>query len=191
MTLRVGIISANWGAFAHLPAWRAVPGVEVVGICTSRQETAEAAAKKFGVERPFWDAQKMVADPDIDIVDCGTRPNIRHAMVLAALRNGKHVYNGIPFAASLDQARQLRDAARASGKVAITDAYSQWLPAHRMAKEMMQEGLLGKPFAAHCFFNLSLFNKPHRLFPYNWFSQGGLGVSAMRNLGSHALNMIV
>jgi len=41
------------------------------------------------------------------------------------------------------------------------------------------------------FFNLSLFNKPHPHFPYNWFWQGGLGVSAMRNLGSHALHMVV
>ncbi len=43
MVLRVGIVSAGWGAFAHLPAWRAIPGVEVTAICTSRQETAEAA----------------------------------------------------------------------------------------------------------------------------------------------------
>ena len=55
-TLRVGIISANWGAMAHLPAWRGVPGVEVTAICTSRRETAEAAAARFGVARPFWDA---------------------------------------------------------------------------------------------------------------------------------------
>src|SRR3546814_14008208 len=89
------------------------------------------------VERPFWDAEAMAADPDIDIIDCGTRPNIRHAMVLAALRNGKHVYNGIPFAADLEQARQLRDAWRASGKVAVVDAFSQWLPAHRAAREMI------------------------------------------------------
>jgi hypothetical protein len=102
MTLRVGIISANWGAFAHLPAWRAVPGVEVVGICTSRRETAEAAAARCGIERPYWNALDMAADPNIDIVDCGTRPNIREAMVLASLRSGKHVYNAIPFAATLE-----------------------------------------------------------------------------------------
>ena len=85
MTLRVGIISANWGAVAHLPAWRAVPGVEVVGICTSRRETPEAAASRFQVARPFWDAEAMIRDPEIDIVDCGTRPSIRHPMVLSAL----------------------------------------------------------------------------------------------------------
>lgn len=163
----------------------------MVAVCTSRPETAEAAAKKFGIERPFWDAQLMTADPGIDIVDCGTRPNIRHSMVLSALRNGKHVYNGIPFAANIDQARELREAWRTSGKVAVVDGFSQWLPAHRRAKEMMDEGLLGRPFAGACSFNLSLFNKPHPHFPYNWFWQGGLGVSAMRNLGSHALHMVV
>ena len=115
--LKVGIISANWGAFAHLPAWRSIPEVEVVGICTSRQETAEAAAKKFGIARPFWDAARMAADPDIDIVDCGTNPRVRHPMVLAALRNGKHVYNGIPFAVDLEGARELHHAWRASGSV--------------------------------------------------------------------------
>jgi predicted dehydrogenase len=191
MTLRVGIISANWGTFAHLPAWRSVPGIEVVGVCTSRRETAEAAASRYGIERAFWDAEAMTSDPGIDIVDCGTRPNIRHAMVLSALRNGKHVYNGLPFAANIDQARQLRDAWKESGRVAIVDGFSQWLPAHRLMKEMLEEGFLGRPFGGSCFFNLSLFNKPIPQFPYNWFWQGGLGVSAMRNLGSHALHMLM
>lgn len=191
MTLRVGIISANWGAFAHLPGWRAIPGVEVVGICTSRQETAEAAAKKFGIARPFWDAEAMAADPDIDILDCGTRPNIRHPMVLAALRNGKHVYNAIPFAADFESARSLHQAWKNSGTTAIVDAYSEWLPAFRQAKIMLDDGYIGRPFGGSCTFTMSLFNAPHAMFPYNWFSQKGLGVSAVRNLGSHALHLLV
>jgi predicted dehydrogenase len=191
MTLRVGIISANWGTFAHLPAWRAVPGVDVVGVCTSRRETAEAAARKHNIPRPFWDAEAMAADPDIDILDCGTRPNYRQAMVTAALRNGKHVYNAIPCAANIDGARELLAAWKASGKVAIVDAYSQWLPQHRLVKEMIDAGFLGQPFGGACVFNLSLFNQPHPQFPYNWFGQSGFGVSALRNLGSHALHMLL
>ena len=189
--LKVGIISANWGAFAHLPGWRAVPGVEVVGICTSRRETAEAAAARFNIARPYWDAAAMAADPDIDIVDCGTRPSIRHAMVLAALRNGKHVYNGIPFAADFERARELHAAWRASGAVAVVDAFSQWLPAHRHIRELIDDDRLGTPFGGTCVFNLGLFNQPSEHFPYNWFWQDGLGVSALRNLGSHALHLLV
>jgi predicted dehydrogenase len=190
MVLKVGIISANWGTFAHLPGWRAVPGVEVTAVCTSRRETAEAAAAQHGIARPFWDAQAMVADPDIDIVDCGTRPNIRHAMVLAALRNGKHVYNGIPFASDLESARALHAASKDSGSVAVVDAYSEWLPAHQLAKGMIDDGFLGQPFGGTCVFAMSLFNRPHPQFPYNWFAQAGQGVSAVRNLGSHALHML-
>jgi predicted dehydrogenase len=188
--LRVGIISANWGAVAHLPAWRAVPGIEVIGICTSRRETAEAAAARYGIPRAFWDAQDMIADPDVDILDCGTRPSIRHPMVLSALAKGKHVYNAIPFAADLDRAREMHQARKASRSVAVVDTYSQWLPAHRMAKQMLDEGFLGQPFGGACFFNLGLFNQPNPRFPYNWFAESGHGVSAMRNLGSHALHMI-
>src|SRR5687768_17279605 len=103
MTLRAGIISANWGAFAHLPGWRSLPGVEVTSISTSRQETAEAAAARGGIAQPFWDAQAMIRSGEIDIVDCGTRPSVRHPMVLTALQNGVHVYNGVPFAANIDR----------------------------------------------------------------------------------------
>jgi predicted dehydrogenase len=191
MTLRVGIISANWGAFAHLPAWRAVPGVEVTAICTSRRETAEAAGSRFGIARPFWDAAAMAADPDIDIIDCGTRPNLRETMVPACLAGGKHVYNAIPFAAGLDGARRLHEAWRASGKTGVVDAYSEWLPALQVAKGMLNEGYFGKAFGGTCVFNMSLFNTLTPLFPYNWFAQAGFGVSAVRNLGSHALHTLV
>jgi predicted dehydrogenase len=132
----------------------------------------------------------MAADPDIDILDCGTRPDIREAMVLAALRNGKHVYNSIPFAASFEGARALHDAWLASGKAGSVDAFSEWIPAHALAKEMMDEGHLGQLFGGTCHFNTSLFNRPDPRFPYSWFAKAGLGVSAVRNLGSHALHML-
>jgi predicted dehydrogenase len=111
-------------------------------------------------------------------------------MALACLNNGKHVYNGIPFAAGLDGARRLHEAWRQAGTVGVVDAFSEWVPAHRLAKEMIDDGYLGKPFGGTCIFNMSLFNRLNPQFPYNWFAQEGLGVSAVRNLGSQALHML-
>jgi predicted dehydrogenase len=190
MKLRVGIISASWGTFAHLPAWRAVPGIEVVAVCTSRRETAEQAAVRCGIARPFWNAHEMAADPGIDIIDCGTRPNIREAMVLTGLAHGKHIYNAIPFATGLDGARRIHTAWRQAGTIGVVDAFSEWVPAHRFTKELIDDGYLGRPFGGTCIFNMSLFNILNPQFPYNWFAQEGLGVSAVRNLGSHALHML-
>jgi predicted dehydrogenase len=191
VTLRVGIISAAWGGFAHLPAWRAIPGVEVTAICTSRQETAGAAATRLSIARPFWDAQAMCADADIDIVDCGTRPSVRKSMVLAALANGKHVYNASPHAPDWAGAKAIDAAWRASGSIGVVDAFSEWIPAHRQFKAMFDDGYVGRPLGGTCTLSISLFNQPNKQFPYNWFAQGGEGVSAVRNNGSHALYMLL
>ena len=189
--MRVGIISAAWGAQAHLPAWRAVPGVEVIGICTAHRETAERAATEYDVAMPFWDAQEMVAHPDIDLVDAGTRPSYRRDMCLAALANGKHVYNAIPFAADLDAAKLLRDAADTSGTVAAVDAYSEHLGPFRLAEEILAEGTLGTVQTVAGRLELSLFAQPTSTFPYNWFHDATYGASALRNLGSHLLHLMV
>lgn len=191
MTLRVGIVSAAWGAQAHLPAWRAVPGVEVVGICTAHRETAERAAEQYEVALPFWDAGAMAADPDIDIMDVGTRPSYRRDMCLAALRNGKHVYNAVPFAADLAAAKELRDAARQAGTVTAVDAYSEHQGPIRFAEEIIADGSLGTIQTVNARLELSLFDQPTSGFPYNWFHDASFGASAPRNLGSHLLHLLV
>ena len=188
--LRIGIISANWGVAAHLPAWRANPDIEVVGICTAHQHTAEAAANANSIPLPFWDYREMVQHPDIDIVDAGTRPNLRYDMCLAALRAGKHVYNGVPFTDSLEHARDLYDTYKASGRVAAVDAYSEYMPAIVFAKELIDDDAVGELYSLTCTLQMSLFNAQVSTFPYNWFWERSAGCSALRNLGSHALNVL-
>jgi predicted dehydrogenase len=190
MTLRVGIVSAGWGAFAHLPAWRAIPGVEVTAICTSREETAKAAQARLGLPRAFWNALEMCADPDIDIIDLGTRPSVRLPMVMAALNNGKHIYNASPHAPDWAAAKEI-EVARVVGKsICVVDSFCEYLPAHRQMKAMLGDGFIGDALGGSCHFNISIFNQPNKHFPYNWFADGSAGVSAVRNNGSHALYML-
>lgn len=190
MTLRVGIVSAAWGAFAHLPAWRALDGVEVTAICTSRQETAEAAAERCSIDRPFWDAMEMCRDPDIDIVDLGTRPGTRLPWVLEALKHGKHIYNSCPHAPHWEGAKAIDAAWNQSTSKGVVDAFSRYLPAHQKMRAMIEKGFLGRTLGGSCHFNMSLFNRPDKRFPYNWFADGNAGVSALRNFGSHLLYVL-
>jgi predicted dehydrogenase len=190
MTLRVGIVSAGWGAFAHLPAWRAVPGVEVTAICTSREETAKVAQGRLGLPRAFWNVESMCSDPDIDIVDLGTRPSIRLPMVLAALKHNKHIYNASPHAPNWAGAKAIEGARAKCSNIAVVDAFCEYIPALRQLKKMVDDGFLGDPLGGTCHFNISLFNAPEKHFPYNWFADGSAGVSAVRNNGSHALYLL-
>lgn len=188
--LRVGIISANWGAIAHLPAWRTLDNVEVTSICTSRQETAEAAARKFRVDRPFWSAAAMCADPDIDIIDVGTSPIQRETMVANALQHGKHVMNNVPFAASLEGARKLVELQHAAGVKGSAAISVVGMPHVGLMKEMIDEGFVGEVFQVHCSWQMGYFLEIYPGFTYTWFGQAGNGTSLTRNNGSHMLNLL-
>lgn len=190
--LRVGIISANWGVIAHLPAWRSLEGVEVKAICTSRPETAREAAEKYGIDQAYHDFREMAAAPDLDVIDVGTRPGLRYHMVKAALENGKHVYNGIPFAVSLDHARDMVRMREQAGATAAVDAFSQAIPAFVYLKELIDEGYLGDLFGVRVSVDLAMFTQSRTNVPtYVWFGDPENGTSAMRNNGSHILHLLV
>ena len=52
--IRVGIVGANpqrgFASVAHIPALQALPDFEIVAVCTSRQESAETAARQLGAQ---------------------------------------------------------------------------------------------------------------------------------------------
>lgn len=189
--LKVGIVSANWGAAAHLPAWRSLGGqVEVTAMCTSREETARQAAAKFSIARPFWSYEAMCADPEIDIIDAGTNPILREKIVTAALAGGKHVINQMPFAESYAVAARLealraRQAVQGGGATSLLGLPHLWL-----MKEMLDAGEIGEVFQVQCDWQMSFFLEIMPGFPYIWFRKSGLGVSVTRNNGSHMLHAL-
>lgn len=191
MALRVGMVGAAWGAMAHLPAWRALPDVDVTAICTSREESARSAAERCGIERPFWDAHAMCADPDIDIIDLGTRPNYRLPWIVTALEAGKHIYNASPHAPHWAGAKAIDSAWQASSSIGVVDAFIEHVPAVRHQIELVRQGYIGSPIGGTCHFNISLFNAPAADFPYSWFADSEAGVSGLRNNGSHALYPLI
>jgi predicted dehydrogenase len=58
--IRVGIVgvSSNRGfaSIAHIPALRALSDFEISAVCTTRQDSADAAATHYGVPLAFCDA---------------------------------------------------------------------------------------------------------------------------------------
>ncbi|MBA3710249.1 MAG: Gfo/Idh/MocA family oxidoreductase, partial [Planctomycetes bacterium] len=62
-TLKVGLVGTG-GIMrnAHMPGWKAAPGVEVVAVCDIDRARAEAFAKDFGVaaDRVFTSADELV-----------------------------------------------------------------------------------------------------------------------------------
>src|SRR5882762_45129 len=94
--IRVGIVGANpqrgFATLAHIPALQALPQFEIAAVCTSRQDSADAAAKHFGVPLAFADVEKLARHPDIDLITVSVKASDHYRPAMAAIEAGKHVY---------------------------------------------------------------------------------------------------
>jgi predicted dehydrogenase len=93
--IRVGVVGLNpsrgFASIAHIPALQALPDFEITAVCTTRQDSAEAA-KHYGVPRAFCDAEKLAQHPDVDLVTVSVKVPDHYLPVMAAIEAGKHVY---------------------------------------------------------------------------------------------------
>jgi len=187
--LRVGVIGANWG-LNHVGAWRAVPGVEVTALCTSRRGTAEAAARESGVARAVWNASELIEDPSIEVIDVTPRPQVRVPLVLEALRAGKHVMQPLPFAQTLVQGHALLAASRTQKVVAAVENLHRYSPTFLQAKAMLDGGILGNVFTIHAHVRTGILLNPSAGYVYEWITDAASGASALRNFGAHLMHVL-
>ena len=90
--LRIGIVGAGQiTRKRHLPGFRAIPGVKVVGVCNLRRESSTRVAREFDIPKVFESWEHLVDSPEIDAVVIGTWPYLHCPITLAALGVGKHV----------------------------------------------------------------------------------------------------
>lgn len=188
----IGLVGANWAARGHLPGWRMLPGrCEPLAICTTRQETADAAAQRLGIKRAYAGIDAMLADPDIHIVSLGGPPPARQTMTLAALAAGRHVFSCIPFALTAADAQGMAQAQRAAGRVGALDAYFCWTPAYSFLKDLIDDGFLGDLYAVNIDFSMSQAVMPPSDYAYRWTGYAANGTGVLPNSCSHVFHTLL
>ena len=87
--LNVGIVGLGWVAGAHIEAFKAVTGSDVTAICSRREHDESVLAETYGTPlKAYTDYDKMLADPDVHIVDICT-PHPFHAEQAIAAAEGR------------------------------------------------------------------------------------------------------
>jgi len=150
--IRVGIVGASasrgFASIAHIPALQALPQFEIVAVCTTQQETAEAAAQCYGARLAFADAGQMVAHPDVDLVTVSVKVPDHYAPVMAAIDAGKHVYCEWPLGRNTDEAVRMLDAAERRVLQHAVGLQGQMSPAINYVKDLIADGYVGHVLTA-------------------------------------------
>jgi predicted dehydrogenase len=142
----VGVIGCGFvGRGAHVPSFAEIDGVRLVAVADADPKRRNKAATKHQVEASYDDYQKLVQDPQIDVVIVALPTPLHVPASLAALEAGKHVICEMPLATSLDEADRLVDAANNASVVLMPSLTFRFTPNYVKAKEMIVQGALGNP----------------------------------------------
>ena len=147
-TVRLGYIGA--GAYSRrvlLPNFKKIPGVKLVVVANSSQDTSDAVAKEFGFTRAVADWREVVGADDIDAIVVGTRTEAHYEMIPPVLEAGRHVLSMNALCRNATQARELTvKAAERPNLVALVypaGGTAYFLRDDAMMRHLLDDGYVG------------------------------------------------
>lgn len=181
-TVRIGVVGAGiWGTM-HVRAYAQHASAELVGICDLDEGRAVRLAEEFGVPKHFTSVDALL-DEGLDAVSIAT-PDMTHlSPALSAAAKGVHMLIEKPLAVSVDECRQMIEAAEKNNVFLMVDWHNRWNPPVYEAWRTVRDGELGT--VTYIYYRLSdTIYVPTKMLP--WAGES----SVLLFLGSHSFDTV-
>ena len=196
--IKLGLL--GFGSMGRTHAWavRNLPffcgenlpfSASVAGVCTTSPEKSARVCASFGIPRFFENEDELIGDPGIDVVDICTPNNCHFSAVRKAILAGKSLLCEKPLGVSPREAGELLALARNKKSVCGMVFNNRWLTATLRAKQLIDEGALGRilRFRASYLHNSCL--DPARTV--GWKQDRTIcGGGVLFDLGSHVIDLM-
>ena len=193
--INIGMIGYKFMGKAHSNAYRTLPMFfpesikpNMKAICGRNTESVAVAAKQFGWEEYISDWKDLVARDDIDLIDINAPSNVHKDIAIAAAKAGKHLYCEKPLALTLEDSREMLEAAEKAGIKHMVGFNYRFAPAVMLAKKLIEEGRLGEIRHFRAWFLQDWLVDPDS--PLAWRLQKEIaGSGAHGDLGAHLIDL--
>lgn len=193
--LKIAMIGYGFMGKAHSQAWRNVARffeinqeIQLSTICGRNQDAVQIVQKREGWQNFETDWQKVVQDPEIDVIDICTSGDSHAEIAIAALKAGKHVLCEKPLANSILEAEEMVLAAKAASGKSMVGFNYRLVPAISFAEQLVAKGKIGKIFHIRARYLQDWIVSPD--FPLVWRLQKDLaGSGALGDIASHIVDM--
>lgn len=183
--VRVGLVGCgNFGGRAHAPAYGEVEGAVLAAVWDVDEARAGEVAIEAGAE-PVGSFDDLLGRDDLDMVDLCAPTPFHAGLTVQALQAGKHVLCEKPMALTVDDAMEMKEAARASGRKLMIGQLRRFDSRFRAVKERLVGGGIGRPRV------ISRAEKQWLPLPataWQWHPDRGGGV--MVDVGVHATDLL-
>lgn len=165
-----------------------LPRIDLAAVCTTKAETAQQAAQEAGFASWTSNIEELVSRDDVDVVDCCVPNYLHKPVLLAAIRAHKNIIVEKPLALDTNEANEIVAASHAAG-VRIGMIFNfRFIPAITRAKQLIDEGFLGRVYHFSIEYLHSGYQNPDR--PMGWkLRRAQSGGGSLTDLGAHLVDM--
>jgi predicted dehydrogenase len=196
MDIRIGMLGFGFMGKTHAYAvenlkyfYKNLPfTARITALCTAHKDTSCAACAEYGFDRACGSEDEIISDPDIDAVDVCT-PNIFHyETVKKILRAKKHIMCEKPLAVTYEEAAELARLADEAGVTTQIVFNNRYMAPVLRAKQLIDSGRLGDIIGFRSAYLHNSCMDPNK--PAGWKQTGEYGGGVLRDLGSHAIDLV-
>lgn len=144
--LRFAIFGCGFWSQFQLGAWKEIEGAECVALFNRTRSKAEALAQRFGVPKVYDDAEELLKNEELDFIDIITDVDTHEKYTLLGAKYGVDVICQKPLAPSYEAAKRMMEATQNAGVRFYVHENYRWQPQFRRVKEILDSGVIGKPF---------------------------------------------
>ncbi|MSU36833.1 MAG: Gfo/Idh/MocA family oxidoreductase [Pedosphaera sp.] len=141
--LRMGVIGCGAIGTLHANAIRQSNLATLLAVCDTDFAKAETLGMAGSKAQAFSSFEKMLADTPLDAVTVATPDRLHLQPVLAAIRQGLHVFCEKPLAGTAAEAARLVRAARTGGVQLGVDYNRRFAFGYQKAKQLLDAGCAG------------------------------------------------
>lgn len=183
--LRFAVLGCGFWSKFQIGAWTEVEGAELVAVYNRTRSKAEKTAQYFGVTKVYDDPGELFRKEKPDFVDIITDVDTHALFVEMALKYGiKNIICQKPMAPDFPTAKKMvQMCSNAGARLYIHENY-RWQAPVRRFKQVIESGVIGKPFKARVSFlsGFPVFDNQPFLKELDHF--------ILTDMGSHVLDVI-
>ena len=135
-SLRVGVVGVGVMGSNHARVFAGLPGAELVGVADPDRKQADFVARTLGC-RAVADAEQLL-DLKVDAVTIAAPTHLHHDIALACIERGVHVLVEKPIASSVEEGRDIIEAARRASVTLMVGHVERFNPAVEAIKDAIR-----------------------------------------------------